>query len=123
MKRIELSNLNHTWFIDIDGVIAKHNSYLDGQDVINENIIKFFKSIPINDTIIITTSRQKKHKKITETFLKNHKIKFHCVIYDLPPGERIVINDKKPKGLKTAKAINTTRDNFLPLKIVINKNI
>ena len=34
MKKIKLSkNIGHTWFIDLDGTILKHNGYIiDGQD-------------------------------------------------------------------------------------------
>lgn len=34
------------------------------------------------------------------------------VIYNAPYGERILINDSKPSGLKTALAYSTKRDEF-----------
>lgn len=123
MNKIILSKLNKTWFIDIDGVIVIHNGHLQNGDQLNKNIKIFFKKISKNDHIILVTSRKKKYKKITEDFLIKNNIRFNYIIYNLPIGERIVINDKKPKGLKTAIAINVKRNNFPDIKIIKNGNI
>ena len=33
MNKVTLSTLGHTWILDIDGTIVKHNGYLiDGED-------------------------------------------------------------------------------------------
>lgn len=113
MKNIKLTkNLSHTWFIDIDGTIVKHNGYIiNKSDTLLKGVKKFFKNIPKNDKIILTTSRSKKNSKKTIIFLKINKIKFDQIIFDLPYGERILINDIKPKNkLKTAISINVKRD-------------
>jgi uncharacterized HAD superfamily protein len=123
MKKINLSNLNQTWFIDIDGVILKHNGYMQNGDELNNNVVSFFRKIPKHDYIILITSRKKIYKDITEKFLKNKKIRFNHIIYDLPVGERIIINDKKPRGLKTAIAINIKRDNFPDIKTIKNSTL
>ena len=35
MKKIKLSkNLNHTWFIDLDGTIFKHNGYITDKNLL-----------------------------------------------------------------------------------------
>ena len=74
----------------------------------------FFKKIPKKDKIIITTSRNKKYSNITIKFLKKNKIKFDNIIFNLPFGERILINDIKPKKkLRTAKSINLKRNSGL----------
>tara|TARA_Y100001936_G_C15478545_1_gene362318 strand:- start:152 stop:502 length:351 start_codon:yes stop_codon:yes gene_type:complete len=116
MKKIKLTkNLSHTWFIDIDGTIFKHNGYItDKSDTLLPGVKKFFNKIPQKDKIIITTSRHKKHSKKTIKFLRKNKIRFNQIIFNLPFGERILINDIKPKNkLKTAISINVKRNKGL----------
>ena len=45
------------------------------------------------------------------------------IIYDLPHGERILINDKKPSGLNTAIAISNERNEFPLINIKIDNFI
>lgn len=113
MKNIKLSkNLAHTWFIDIDGTILKHNGYIDNKkDSLLIGVKNFFKQIPSKDKIILTTSRNKKSLLKTKKFLKKNNIRFDNIITNLPTGERIIINDIKPKkNLKTSISINVKRD-------------
>ena len=113
MNKIKLSkNLSHTWFIDLDGSIVKHNGYIiDKFDSLLTGVSIFFMKIPKNDKIIITTSRKKKFKKKTVDFLKKNKIRFNEIIFELPHGERILINDIKPhQKLKTSISINLNRN-------------
>lgn len=102
-------NLNHTWFIDLDGTILKHNGYLDGNDVLLPGVKEFWKKIPDGDFIIITTGRDKKYRESSLKILKDNGLRFDYAIFELPLGERIVINDMKP-NLKTALAWNVERD-------------
>lgn len=111
--KIVLSTLPKTWLIDLDGTIVKHNGYLGGKDILLPGVAEFFKRIAPEDTIIILTSRSKSYSKETETFLKENGIKYDLIIFDIPVGERILINDTKPSGLKTAYAINIKRDEGL----------
>jgi phosphatidate phosphatase PAH1 len=104
------SNLTKTWIFDLDGTLVKHNGYKNGEDVLLPGVSKFFASISKNDVIIILTARSSRYRKITEDFLHKNQIHFDCIIYDLPVGERILINDKKPSGLRTAYAYNLERD-------------
>ncbi|MBW3055314.1 hypothetical protein CU307_06820, partial [Prochlorococcus marinus str. MU1411] len=113
---LKISKLSHTWFIDLDGTIFKHNKYKEnGFDIIvNSNVQKFFDQISENDFLIFTTSRSSSLSKLCETSLKeilNIKQNF-TIIYGLPHGERILINDSKPSGMITSLAINIDRDNF-----------
>lgn len=117
---LELSPLGHTWFIDLDGTVLKHNGHkLDGHDTLLEGALSFLQGIPSGDMILFVTSRPVEEQKETESFLKEHGIPFHQVIYGLPYGERIVMNDRKPSGLETAIAVNGTRDEGIKVQITI----
>jgi hypothetical protein len=110
-------NQPKTWFIDLDGSIVKHNGHLNGTDEFLIGAKEFLLSIDSTDFVIITTARSSKYKKETINFLKKHKIKFNKIIFDLPTGERILINDKKPDGTKTAYSLNLNRDSKLNINI------
>jgi hypothetical protein len=113
MDRSEYSDLNKTWIIDIDGTILKHNGYRYGQDELLPGVKEFFAKIPKDDKIIITTGRTSEIRKRTEDFLYKNNIRYDHIIFDLPTGERFLINDTKPSGLKTAYAFNVERDGGL----------
>ena len=121
-KNIVLSELGHTWLIDIDGTIVKHNGYkIDGRDSLLPGVKDFFDSIPVGDTVILLTSRDIAYKKDTEFFLSNNGIRFDKIIYGLPFGERILINDNKPSGLKMSISVSNRRDSGILQKIIIDK--
>ena len=120
---IILSSLSHTWIVDIDGTVCKHNGYIiDGFDTILPGVKSFFEQIPEQDLVIFVTSRDAKYKRITETFLKENGIRFDFVIYNAPYGERLIINDNKPSGLVMAKAICIDRNSGLPNRIIIDSS-
>ena len=117
-----LSSLAKTWFIDLDGTVLIHNDNVNKKnDQVISKSIDFLKSIE-NDYIIFTTSRKERHKTKTERFLKENNIKYDMVIYDLPNGERILINDSKPSGLITAYALPLIRNNGIDMNLHIDKN-
>ena len=114
---IKLSPLPKTWILDIDGTIVKHNGYLsDGFDTLLPGAGEFIAGIPDTDTIIFLTSRKSDFSVMTERFLYDNGIRYDHIIYNAPYGERILINDKKPSGLKTAIAVNTERDVFCSIQ-------
>ena len=122
--KIKVSALGKTWILDIDGTIVKHNGYkVDGIDTFLPGAKEFLKNIPNNDKIIFITSRSLEYKEITEKFLIENGIIYETIIYELPYGERILINDKKPSGLKTSLAFNTERDVFLNCKFEIDEDL
>lgn len=44
MNKLILSTLAHTWILDLDGTIVKHNGYkLDGTDTLLEGAKEFWK--------------------------------------------------------------------------------
>jgi len=123
--------MNKTWFIDIDGTIFKHrnNQQIDVSQEKGEHeeellpgVKEFFKSIPENDEIVLVTARHKEHHPTTHQALQEYEIPCDAIIYDLPSGPRILINDIKPsesednpdaKEIDTAYAINVTRNEGL----------
>lgn len=121
---LEVSSLAKTWLFDIDGTIVKHNGYkMDGKDTLLPGVKEFFDNIPKEDKIVFLTSRIDEYKELTISFLDENKIRYDYIIWNLPYGERILINDKKPSGLKTSVAINTKRDEFMNKKIIVNPEI
>ncbi len=123
-KKLILSALAHTWILDLDGTMVKHNGYKqDGRDTFLHGAEQFLKSIPQEDMIIFLTSRSKEYAQMTEKFLLEHGVRFDAVLYQVPYGERIVINDKKPSGLKTAVARNVDRDADVNLEFHIRKSL
>jgi len=110
MIPFNLSNLNHTWFIDLDGTILQHNGHLTGEEKLLPGVKEFWEKIPLGDCIIITTGRLNEYRETTLDFLKKHDLRFNFALFDLPLGERIVVNDTKPEGLKTAVAWNVERN-------------
>ncbi len=123
MEEIELSPLAHTWLFDIDGTIARHNGYRDdGRDTILDGVKEFFERIPESDKIIFLTSRSEEFRKSTEEFLAQNGIRFDGIFFGLPFGERILVNDEKPGGLKTSRAVNLVRNEFA-LSVKINSDL
>ena len=121
---MELSSLGKTWIIDIDGTLVKHNGYkIDGVDTCLEGARDFINNLPSSDMIILITSRTHKEQEMTEQFLKEENIRYDTIIYNAPYGERILINDSKPSGLKMAYSINTKRDEFMKEQIIINEDL
>lgn len=133
---MEQETLNKTWFIDIDGTIFKSrndeqldeaiNSMGDKSHLSEEPIkksVEFIQSIPINDTIVLTTARDSRHKEHTLKMLNHYKIRYDRILFDLRAGARILINDIKPVGiagnsepLKMAYAINVERNEGIPIE-------
>ena len=111
---LKLSSLGHTWLFDIDGTLVKHNGYkLDGYDTLLPGVKEFFENvISKNDCVVLLTSRTEEFRSTTIKFLDDNNIRYDHIIFNLPYGERIIINDKKPSGLEMSKSINLTRDNF-----------
>lgn len=110
---MELSTLRKTWIFDLDGTLVKHNGYLiDGKDTLLDGVQNFFNEINPKDIVIIITSREEKYKEITKTFLDENNIHYDYIIFDAPVGERILVNDKKPSGLRMSYSINCDRNKF-----------
>lgn len=123
MQELVVSKLGKTWLIDIDGTILKHNGYLYDGDVILDGVKEFYSKISSSDKIILLTSRKKEYINELKKFLKSKNLRYDSIISDLPHGERIQINDTKPSGLKTAYAINKSRDEALNISFKIDETL
>jgi len=124
MDKLVLSSLGHTWILDLDGTIVKHNGYkIDGEDSFLPGAKEFLEGIPDGDMIVFLTSRTEEYRESTINFLKDNGIRYEHIIFNAPYGERILINDDKPSGLKMGHAINAKRDIFCKIETVINPNI
>ena len=108
-----LSSLSKTWIFDLDGTILKHNGYkIDLYDTLLPGAKEYLDSLPKEDFILILTSRNDEIKEYTINFLNENKIRYDEIIFNVPMGERIIVNDRKPSGLEMAVALNIDRDNF-----------
>lgn len=110
---LRLSPLGHTWLIDFDGCVVVHNGYRHGADQLLPGVAEFWQSLPTGDAVIILSARGEELRALTETTLQTAGLRYDRLILGLPHGERIVVNDRKPSGLKTAFAVNLPRDTGL----------
>ena len=124
-KEIILSaDFPQTWIFDLDGTLVKHNGYLiDGEDTLLDGVKDFFNKLSPDDYVLILTARSSKYREQTIRFLHKNDLHYNQIIFDMPKGERILINDIKPQGLKCSIAINTTRDKFLETVFVKDKKM
>lgn len=106
-----LSTLPKTWVFDLDGTLLKHNGYkIDGIDTVLPGALEYLESIPKEDRIVILTSRTDEYKQLTLDFLKSNGIRYDEIMFNLPMGERIIVNDRKPSGIDMSIAINIDRN-------------
>lgn len=119
VEKMILSTLPKTWIFDLDGTLVKHDGYLlDGADTLLDGVKEYMGGLPPEDRILILTSRKETYKTSTVRFLDENGIRYDAVLFDMPVGERIVVNDRKPSGIRMAVAVNCTRDRFeLPVII------
>lgn len=123
MEDLKLSSLPKTWIFDLDGTILVHNGYKNGGDRILPGVKEFFDKIPETDHILILTARKEEVLESTIEFLKDNGIRYNNILADIPFGERILLNDMKDSGLKTAYAINLKRDEGLNFSVYIDEDL
>ena len=121
--KLTLSSLPHTWIFDVDGTIVKHNGYkIDGYDTLLPGVKDFFASLPSQDKVILLTARKTEFLPALKVFLTKNQIRYNHVITDVPMGERILVNDNKPSGLKCAYAVDKERDGALRLDYCVENS-
>lgn len=117
-----LSTLPKTWVFDLDGTLVKHNGYkTEGEDTLLPGVREYLGRIPNNDKIIILTSRTEEYRAQTLLFLERNGVRYDLILFNMPMGERILVNDRKPSGLDMAVAVNLDRDVFEMPQIVREK--
>lgn len=110
-ETLMLSTLSKTWIFDLDGTLLKHNGYkIDGHDTVLDGVKEYIDSIPEQDYILMLTSRTDEFRDMTISFLHENKIRYDQILFNIPMGERIVVNDRKPSGIDMAFAVNSDRD-------------
>lgn len=103
----------------MDGTLLKHNGYKsDGKDRLLDGVKEYLDKLPEEDKVLILTSRLEEYREMTLTFLYENKIRFDHILFGMPVGERILVNDKKPSGLDMAVACNLERDYFLMPQVI-----
>ena len=121
---LELSILAKTWILDIDGTLVKHNGYkIDGHDTLLDGVKEFFEKISPDDKVVLLTARKEVYLPALKEFLKANNIRYDYLLTDMPMGERILVNDRKPSGLDMAFAINKNRDENLDIVYKINEEL
>lgn len=117
---INLSPLPHTWILDLDGTIVVHNGYKNTGEMLLDGVKNFWEQIPQDDYILILTARTPEYAEETEAFLRMHGLRYSKILYNIPVGERILINDQKPSGLDMALAINKKRDAAIDFDVTVD---
>lgn len=117
--KLILSTLPKTWIFDLDGTLLKHNGYkLDGEDSLLEGAKEYLDNLPREDRIVIFTSRKETYREMTLDFLARNAVRYDDILFEMPMGERIIVNDRKPSGIDMAVAVNCDRDRFYIPEIV-----
>jgi len=104
-----------TIFCDIDGTLIKHHGSLSKQlthkpEILEGVIEKFDEWDRKCYNIILTTGRKESLRRITENQLAELGLVYDQLIMGIGGGPRILINDIKPSGLKTAFSVNLERN-------------
>ncbi len=121
---LTMSTLSKTWIFDLDGTLVEHNGYKTGEDKLLPGVKEFWAQIPETDYILILTAREIDAKEKTESFLRKNQIRFNKILFEMPMGERILINDDKPSGLPMAFSVRPKRNMGLSdLKINIDESL
>lgn len=124
MSTLKLSPLPKTWVFDVDGTLLIHNGHLREQgDEVLPGVKELFSQISPDDKVVLLTARKEVFREQLESFLSDNGIRFDAILYGMPMGERILMNDKKPSGLVTAYAINKERNAPLDLNVVIDDTL
>ena len=119
-----LSTLGHTWILDLDGTVVRHNGYkTDGHDTFLDGAAEFLRGIPDTDMVIFLTSRTDEYRAQTERFLRENGVRYDHILFNAPYGERILVNDDKPSGLKTGCAVSKERDAAFCLSVRLDDRL
>lgn len=110
---LTLSGLPKVWIIDLDGVVFRHNAYLEGDDELLDGAARFWEQVASDDVVVVMTGRSESERPRTLALLADLGLRVDHAMFGMPRGERVLINDNKPSGLLTAHAVNLVRDKGL----------
>jgi len=113
LEKITLSTLPKTWIFDFDGTLVVHNGYKTGKDRLLPGVKEFLNQIPKEDFVLILTGREIEARERTLDFINRNGLRCDHILFEVPLGERIIFNDKKPSGLKMSYAVNLERNEGL----------
>ncbi len=99
-----------TWFVDIDGTVFLHAGYRGAPDIPVSGVRAFLAGLPPQDVVVLTTARLPEQQPETEEALRREGIRWDRILYGLPPGPRILVNDRLPGDAQTAFALNVERN-------------
>tara|TARA_B110000285_G_C15069488_1_gene587092 strand:- start:931 stop:1290 length:360 start_codon:yes stop_codon:yes gene_type:complete len=105
-----------TIFCDIDGTLVKHEPPIVNAvpnkklEILPETLKKISEWDSKGYMIILVTGRKESLRKNTIKQLAKVGIIYDLLIMGIGGGPRILINDDKPNGTKTAFAFNLTRN-------------
>ena len=106
-----------TVFCDIDGTLIKHRKPTDVSrskvSMLPQTIKLLLEWDKMGYNIILTTGRKESLRQITEKELAKSGIIYDKLITGIGGGDRILINDKKPDGRKTAWSVVPDRNEGL----------
>jgi len=123
LKTLKLSPLAKTWILDVDGTLVKHNGYLYGNDILLDGVEDFFSRLSPDDKVVLLTARKDGGLEKLKDCLTANGIRYDHLLCEMPVGERILVNDMKPSGLKTAYAVNKIRDEHFRVEHKISKDL
>jgi quercetin dioxygenase-like cupin family protein len=118
-----------TVFCDIDGTLLHHygnvTDNISREPIILKNVLETIAEWEkLNYKIILITGRKESSRKQTELQLANAGIYYDSLIMGITNGDRIIINDKKPNGIRnTTFAVNLVRNKGLSNCNISSKNI
>ena len=69
---VKQNKKGRTWFIDLDGTIFEHNTYLYGKNIILKKAKEFLSEIPREDCLIFVTARSKEYKDMTTEWIEKY---------------------------------------------------
>ena len=118
-----------TLFVDLDGTLVFNSAQYttprwgesDGIQANIDVVNHLYDSGKVH--VVITTARKESYRDATYAQLDRLGVQFHSVVFDLPHGKRIVVNDYAPSNpFKSAEAINIKR-NSSDLKEMLEDSI
>lgn len=118
---IPSTELGKTYFLDIDGTLVTHNGHLNGNEIsLIPESLEFLQQVSSNDLVCLTTARHADEVAqvldlVINALPSGTEVK---VLADLPKGERILVNDRKPSGLCMAYALSPDRNKGITSRIL-----